>query len=331
MQTTFSARSTQDLPLNGRNPLQLVVLTPGARLTDIGTQGNQQENTGVTTNGLRSIDNNYELDGTQYLDRFFDAAPILPNPDALQEFTVKASNYGASESGGSATVQLSTKSGSNDWHGTAFEYLRNDRFDARDFFAATATPFKRNQFGGTFGSRLSKTRRSSLRRTRGRGSAAAPTRPSRLFRIRRCAAEISPISLPGRVLIDPVRRAPFPGNVIPSNRFDPLSLKLLEIVPLPNVSNLQVAQTPNTSTADDQWVIRVDHSLSAKDRLTFRYSFDEFDYNRLTSAFASIFARNFFRNQNVLASDAHTFSPTFSSWPRLGGRGWRARRFRPSL
>src|SRR5262249_23014882 len=97
VQTTMETRSMQDLPLNGRNALQLVVLTPGTQLTGSGTIGGQQDNTGVSVNGLRATDNNFRLDGASYTNKHFDSAPTLPNPDTLGEFTVQSSNFSARE------------------------------------------------------------------------------------------------------------------------------------------------------------------------------------------------------------------------------------------
>jgi hypothetical protein len=125
VQSSVTERQMQDLPLNGRNPLQLTTLTPGTVITDVGTESGQQDNRGITVNGLRATQNNFQLDGSIYTNRFFDSVPIMPNPDALQEFTIQSSNYGAEHGGAGALVQLSTRSGTNQLHGTAFEFLRH--------------------------------------------------------------------------------------------------------------------------------------------------------------------------------------------------------------
>lgn len=310
LQTTFTTRNTSELPLNGRNPLQLVVLTPGARISDVGTAGNQEENSGVTTNGLRPLDNNYELDGSLYLNREFDSAPALPNPDALQEFTVKASNYSAAESGAGATIQLSTKSGTNDFHGSAFEFLRNDKLDGRNFFARAVTPFKRNQFGGTFGGPIKRDKTfffGSYQGTRVSGG-ANPTQAT----VPTAALRSGDFSGFSKTIIDPLTGKKFPGNIIPADRISPLSAKLLGYVPLPNAPNMQVTETPNSQVVDDQFIARIDHTLTRNDHLTGRYSFDEYDYNRLTSAFDTIYARNLFLDQNLVVSDTHSFTPALA-------------------
>jgi len=159
--TTVNKEQMQDLPLNGRNPLQLTSLTPGAKLTNVGTESGQQDNTGLSVNGLRTTENNYQLDGALYVDRFFDSAPILPSPDALQEFTIQATNFSAAYAGAGALVQLSARAGTNKLHGSAYEFFRNTVLDAYNYFPPTETiagvksiinpPYKLNQFGGTVG------------------------------------------------------------------------------------------------------------------------------------------------------------------------------------
>lgn len=158
VETTIDAKQILELPLNGRNALQLTTLTPGTALTTVGTESGQQDNTGLVVNGLRPTESTYLLDNAIYNNRFFDSVPILPNPDALQEFTIQSSNYSAEFPGAGALVQLSTRSGTNQIHGTAYEYLRNtvlnafNRFPARGVNGAPIKPpFKLNQFGGTIG------------------------------------------------------------------------------------------------------------------------------------------------------------------------------------
>ena len=167
VQTSMTERQVQELPLNGRNPLQLVALTSGATITDAGTVAGQQDNRGISVNGLRTTQNNFRLDGSNYTNRFFGSAPILPNPDTLQEFTVQSANYSARTAGAGALVELSTRSGTNTVHGSGFEFLRNTALNANNFFinarplsseqiaagitAQPKPPFKLNQYGVTLG------------------------------------------------------------------------------------------------------------------------------------------------------------------------------------
>ena len=140
----------RELPLNGRNVLQLQQLAPGAVFAGSGDQfGNTPS---FQINGGTSSSNNYTLDGGEHVDSFFNSAVTFPNPDALEEFSIQTNSYSA-EYGRNrgATVNAVTRSGTNTVHGTIYEFLRNDAFDARDLFARVAPPFKRNQFGGTLG------------------------------------------------------------------------------------------------------------------------------------------------------------------------------------
>src|SRR5580698_649368 len=166
VEQSVSQQQMRDLPLNGRNPLQLTTLTAGTVLTTAGTESGQEDNTGLSVNGLRATQNTYTLDGTIYVNRFFDSVPTMPNPDALQEFTIQASNYSADHSGAGALVQLSTRSGTNELHGSGWEYLRNTVLDANNFFPAKnpagliiKPPFKLNQFGGTVGGPVFKSKK----------------------------------------------------------------------------------------------------------------------------------------------------------------------------
>jgi Carboxypeptidase regulatory-like domain/TonB-dependent Receptor Plug Domain len=140
IQTSVNQKQMQDLPLNGRNALQLTTLTPGTVLTNVGTESGQQDNTGLSVNGLRATQNNFELDGTMYTNRFFDSVPTMPAPDALQEFTIQSSNYSAEFGGAGALVQLSTRSGENEIHGTVFEFLRNTDLNARSHWFLCGKP-----------------------------------------------------------------------------------------------------------------------------------------------------------------------------------------------
>src|SRR5208337_4118942 len=162
VEQSVTQQQMRDLPLNGRNPLQLTTLTAGTVLTTTGTESGQEDNTGLSVNGLRATENTYSLDGTIYVNRFFDSVPTMPNPDALQEFTIQASNYSADHAGAGALVQLSTRSGTSELHGEAWEYLRNTKVNARNYFWSASKPnppFKLNQFGGTVGGPVFKSKK----------------------------------------------------------------------------------------------------------------------------------------------------------------------------
>lgn len=134
----IDSRRIADLPLNGRNPVQLQLLVPG-----VGRRGgrDQQQNETISVNGSGFRFNNYALDGGDNHDPFFNTPAPFPNPDALQEFSIETSGYGADKGRNSgAFVSAVTKSGTNQFHGTLFEYLRNEKLNARDFFANSVPP-----------------------------------------------------------------------------------------------------------------------------------------------------------------------------------------------
>jgi Carboxypeptidase regulatory-like domain len=328
LQTSIDSRSMRELPLNGRNPLQLVMLTAGA--IDAGGGGSfQAANNQLAVNGNRATDNTFELDGLSYTDVHFGSAPILPNPDALQEFTVKSSNFAASQTGAGASVQFSTRSGTNQFHGSVFEFLRNNNLDARNFFAASAIPFKRNQFGGAFGGPVIKDKTfffGSYQGTRVRGGANPAIMTLASEPLRR--GDFSSLA---KTIVDPQTGQPFPGNTIPSSRIDSIAQKLLPFIPVPNVAGgtALVPTKPHTDQDDDQFSLRGDHNFSARDHLTARYFYDKYKFQQSSSPLPGFLGYLTYTNQSIIVSETHTFSPNLlfvgsfgrTTVPRVGDGG----------
>jgi hypothetical protein len=153
----MGGKQVNDLPLNGRNAAALTTLVAGVVAAP--NAGSDQGNTksfpvvvNVSVNGTRANQTSYLLDGGNNVDEYTNVNAPFPFPDALQEFSVQTSNY-AAEYGQNAggVVNVITKSGTNAYHGNIFEYVRNAVFNARNYFATSVDPLKRNQFGGTFG------------------------------------------------------------------------------------------------------------------------------------------------------------------------------------
>jgi Carboxypeptidase regulatory-like domain len=314
VQTTVTQSLMQDLPLNGRNPLQLTTLTPGTVMTDVGTEATQQDNRGIAVNGLRATMNNFQLDGTIYTNRFFDSVPTMPSPDALQEFTIQSSNYSAEYGGAGALVQLSTRSGSNQLHGSAFEFLRNTDLNARNFFALKRPPFKLNQFGGTIGGPIKKNNTFFFFSAQDLQQRSAPnpvslTVPSAANR----NGDFSNL-LPGKVITDPSNNnLPFSNNVIPPSRLDQVALKIQDAyIPLPNSGNLYVTNQ-NKNVDDTQYLVKVDHNFTDKNHFSGRYFYDQYNFQRPFTAPLGFFSLNLFRNQSVTLNDTHTFAPTLTA------------------
>ena len=157
--TVVENKRIVELPLNGRNPLQLVSLTPGATTNGPASSQGQQRMGGarnafsLNVAGQRTSNNHYELDGVENTDPNFNTYLFLPSIDALQEFKVESGTYSAEYGRGLSQVNMTTRSGTNEFHGALFEFLRNSDLDAKNFFdpPGPIAPFKRNQFGATAG------------------------------------------------------------------------------------------------------------------------------------------------------------------------------------
>jgi Carboxypeptidase regulatory-like domain/TonB-dependent Receptor Plug Domain len=258
-----------ELPLNGRNPVELVLLVPGVVTGPAASSLSQ--NNGIAVNGARATSTNYMLDGGDNNDPEEGVASVTPNPDMLEEFSVLTNNFNA-EYGRSdgAVVNAVTKSGTNQFHGSAYEFLRNDTLDARNFFALTNGKLRRNQYGGTVGGPVFKNRTffffgyEGLKQRQG-GTVSGLFVPTALERAGNFSASKQ---LPR----DPATNLPFPGGIIPAGRLDPASQKFLTMldVPLPNSPGGQfIYNSPQNSDAS-QYVGRLDHSFSASKRVSGR-------------------------------------------------------------
>ncbi|HKU27368.1 MAG TPA: carboxypeptidase regulatory-like domain-containing protein [Candidatus Sulfotelmatobacter sp.] len=336
---SITQEQMHDLPLNGRNPLQLTTLTAGAVVTTAGTENTQQDNPGLSVNGLRATQNTYTLDGTIYVDRFFDSVPTMPNPDALQEFTIQASNYSADHAGAGALVQLSTRSGTSELHGEAWDYFRNTVLNARNYFwhHTYEPPFKMNQFGGTVGGPVFKSKKAffffSAEDLQQRSAPTpitiqVPT-PAEL------TGDFSAFKSHGIALYNPATgcgwgqtgSAPNCSGTITdviSTPMDALSAAVTKQYLQSEInasspatgSNSGKFNTLTTSTNNNidntQYLVRLDDSIGDKDHLSGHYFYNQDNFQRPFTAPLGFFALNLFRNQDLTISDAHVFSNTLT-------------------
>ena len=316
IQTSVDQKQMQDLPLNGRNPLQLTILTPGTALTTTGTEAGQQDNVGLTVNGLRATQNNFQLDGAIYNDRFFDSVPILPNPDALQEFTVQSSNYSSEYAGAGAMVQLSTRSGTNSFHGSAYEFLRNTVLNAKNYFQQTIPPFKLNQFGGTVGGPIIKNRTFFFFAAEDLQERSSPNPIAiQVPTTAELNGDFSGLLASHIALFNPATGAPYPGNII-NTPIDPLSQKLAEKYLAPLASNPTTGifnSTSNQNIDSTQYLTKIDHTVSNNNHLSGRYFYNQDNFQRPFNAPTGFYAENLFRNQSLIITDTQAFSPTFTA------------------
>jgi hypothetical protein len=303
------SRQMTELPLNGRNAFDLAELTPGAIETQAATIPGQQDNAGLAVNGLRSVDNNWQLDGATYTNRAFGSAPTLPNPDTIQEFSARTSNFDASNRGAGASIKLTTRAGTNDLHGTLFEYLRNSAMDARNFFGLEVEPYKLNQYGGTVGGPIKKDKLFYFGSFQGTNQRGGPS--PRSMTVPDAYQRVGDYSKGTKAIVDPLTNSPFPGNIIPLSRQDPIAQGLIKYIALPNNGGNSLWLSPSANRDDYQWLGKIDYALSDKDHLFGRYFIDQNTNQRDVGSIPGIFASNRFRNQTVLVSDTHTFSPTW--------------------
>ena len=320
-----------ELPLNGRNAATLTLLVAGAVNSPNGgaDQGATKTFPGAVTfsaNGARQNSISYQLDGGNYVDEYTNVNQPFPFPDALQEFSVQTSNYSA-EFGENAggVVNVVTKSGTNSFHGDAFEFVRNPIFNAQNYFATPTTPdrIKRNQYGGTFGGPIIHDKTFffvGYQRTAFRNLVLGSSKVVGQTDIANFLAK-GPFGTPG--IIDPAVATMIgviPGcNVVGcgpafdanAGITDP-SAKFSLAGPIPTGANPTEPFSRPDIENFDSGMGRLDHSVGQSDKLTARYEFDRFTkapvFNpQLLVAYSdatfSIIA------QNALLHETHIFSP----------------------
>ncbi|MGH9684387.1 MAG: TonB-dependent receptor domain-containing protein [Candidatus Acidiferrales bacterium] len=316
------------LPLIGGDVLSLTTLQAGitAPISMVSSETPRNLPGGIgespNVNGLRYNANNYLLDGSDDNEPFLGVAAVIPSTESIQELKVITGLYPAEygRSGGSV-VNIITKSGTNAFHGAVWDYLRNDAVNARNYFAPTVGPLKRNQFGAILGGPIQKDRTFFFVNYEGiresSGETEATTVPPLAYRNGDFSSlNPNPVSCtdPGAIC-DPTTGLPFPGNMIPVTRFDPAAKALLPLWPHPNVGTDGFVSQPALSSSSDQGSIRLDRNFSASDQLWARYFYQQGTSDVL---FQPTFngpvqvpgfpAQDYFRMQNLVIEEAHTFS-----------------------
>jgi hypothetical protein len=284
----ISSKTMTDLPLNGRDYLQLATLSTGVVGTSVGTNGNTGgSSTGgqdsFAANGARGTLNNFLLDGIDNNSNDDGGVVLRTNVDAIEEFKVQTNGYSAEfgRSGG-AVINAVIKSGTNSLHGDAFEFFRNSALDAKGYFESPASKkasFKQNQFGGTLGGPIVRDRLFWFGDYQGTSIRTPMTFISTVPTVAQRTGDFSDPGL--GTIYDPTAynaatatRMPFPGNVIPANRIDPLAQQYVNLYPLPNQPGLtnNYLITPIMPDRIDQGDFRGDYDPSQTDQAFFRWS-----------------------------------------------------------
>ena len=336
--TVIDNKGVTELPLNGRNYLSLVALSANANTLSspsgqaAGRMGGDRAAQAISAGGNRIMFDYYTLDGVTNTDPDFNTYVVLPSIDAIQEFKVQTGVYPAEFGHESTQINVLTKSGGNTYHGTLFEFVRNDKFDAVPY-AFTAnhpakSPFKWNDYGFEVDGPVRIPKLLDLRnrlffmandewKVQRQNSQAVYSVPT-------AAMFGGDFSALGTAIYDPATavnggtKQPFPGNRIPSNRIDPISKKFLNYyVPsnLPGTANnyTQMNASPNNR---DEFTLRMDFVESTKSQWTGRYSWG--DENQASTGISITGSKILTNYEQYLGSNTRTFSPTLVNEARFG-------------
>ena len=349
-----------ELPLNGRNFLQLAYLSPGVNQGPSGIvqQGgipeNERGNGAIQVNGLMATNNNFLLNGFDNNEQQIGFEVLQPPVEAVDEFKVQTSNFGADIGKGGAVVNVVIKSGSNDLHGSVFEFLRNAAMDAKNFFddpRSPIPPFKQNQFGGTLGGPIIKNNTFFFVDYQGTRVSESQTFVSTVPTGAERTGDFSDLyvfdnqgNIIGGQLYDPLTtqpdntRQPFPGNIIPAcvgstrrsatggSCLDPASLNVMNLYPQPNIPDAGTANNylynPVATNNQNSVDAKVDHQWHS-DSISATFS-----YGSVVSAHpdpfpgqagGGAFSGNINNDAYVAGiTDAHSFSPTKVNELKIG-------------
>ena len=338
--TVIDQQRIVELPINGRNYLSLVKLSPnvtaemGAGGQADGRQGGERANQPLSISGQRQQYNRFTLDGIDNTDSDFNTFVVRPSVEALQEFKVQTGVYSAEYGKATSQINVTTRAGSNDFHGSVFEFLRNDVIQARPWRnSGTKAPFRRNQFGGTVTGPIVRNKFFFMGnyeglRERVQGFNQTTTADQ--------AMRNGDFSNPALTRIydpDTIRETStpnvftanqFPNQQIPSARFKQPFIKLLEFLPLPNIPGAVAGRDPNNFTRNtprpvdwDQFTTRIDFNENPNAQWFGRYSWGA-ETVGLGATFPIQDRTVATRVDQIMLSNTRTFSPTVVNELRLG-------------
>jgi hypothetical protein len=331
-----------DMPLNGRDYLQLAQLSSGVvpivnGISSPATGWSAQGTVAVVIGGLREDDNSYLYDGIETRNAWYGAAGLLPSPDNIQEFKVEQSGSSAAYGVGGAFINVVTKSGTNRFHGTAYEYLRNNDFDARNYFDAGSAPaFHQNQFGAAGGGPIKRNKMFFFADYEG----FRQIQPNDLYNMVPTADQIAGnfssytgqllnpydvIPIPGCVVSSTTPTcttyAPLTDNQVPQSLMNSIGQKILSMYPAPNGSfNNGTANRFDVASSVNNWNQysgRFDYSISANNSAFFRFTANN---QTATTTGITSYNKQLFPSspKNVAVGWTHTFSPRLVNNVRYG-------------
>ena len=318
VRTTIEEQRVALLPLDGRNVLELALLVPGAVPAAQGSAGSVRGDFAFSVNGAREDANNYLLDGVYNVDPKLNTFAVKPPVDGVREFEVLTSTYDASFGrNAGAQVNVVTRSGTNELHGTAYEFHRNAALDARNVFAPADQPdpkYIRNQFGASVGGPVRRDHTFFFADYEGTRAREGVTRITNVPTLRERNGDFSQ-SLFARPT-NPFTGQRFAGDVIPAQFQNPIGRAIANLYPLPNrnVAGANFVSSPTARDRNDLFDVRLDHRLTDRASLSARYSFGDRElFEPFTGpsfsqvpGFGDLVPR---RGQNAMINESHVFSP----------------------
>lgn len=329
-----------DFPMDGaRNPITLATVANGVNAVAIptylgqggGTITDQIDGGGavINVNGNRVNDTQFNLDGGEFAGMAYDSGLNYPNPDALQEVRLITSNYSAAFGrlpGG--VFNVITKSGTNQIHGSLWEFNSNSALSTNGSFPGQTPFFNQNQFGFTAGGPVIKNKiflfgSGQWLRIGQQNTSTGNTTPTTAERTGDLSAD------PGSI-VDPLTNLPFPGNIIPSSRIDPIAAKLVNLLPLPNQPDGTLYQALSAPVTSHQYLIKGDYQIKANNRFSAEIFRDITDGEQPLSRggdgggiqYVNTTGPNFQSNEGnitgLIATDTHIFKPSLLNLFRFG-------------
>jgi hypothetical protein len=316
-------REVLDLPLNGRNFTQLGLLQSGvAPLTQSMAKygGSLRANQGYAVNGMRPESNNYLVDGSQNVDRLDGAFALKPPVDAIEEFRILTLDappeFGAFAG---STTSVVTRSGGNQFHGSAYEFFRNNALDARNFFSPTVEPLKQNQYGVTAGGPIKKEKLFIFGYYEGFRNRQGITYTSTVPTQAEHNGDFTGLSSP--LINYAAGGIAVPGGKIPASAFSPIGVAVAKLYPVGNLSPTIYSADPVTHNDTDQTGVRSDYSRSENDQYFIRYAWSQgTNLNPISlrgSPLPGFPTRDNLKTDSAAVSNTHSFSPTLTNSARV--------------
>jgi hypothetical protein len=268
--TVVTGSAVINLPLNGRNYIQLATLSPGVYASVLSGTTDDLPNNELIVNGTRSSAVMYLIDGANVQDQFNSGSDYTPAPDALQEFKIESNSMSAAYGSGGEIINAVLKSGTNQFHGDAYEFFRNTSLDTRNFFATTTPQLNQNQFGFTFGGPIKKNKVFFFGDFEGTRILSGETFDSPVPTVAERGGDFTGV----KQLKNPFTGLPLTPDVIPQAQFSPQTSFFLPYIPPPNNPSGTYLVTTRGTNYYNQGDIRLDYQLRPSDSLTFTYSFE---------------------------------------------------------